>query len=136
VRSFYAKYSGTSLIADTSLLTPIFTPNLVISIQFDLCNQDTSQPRTAFFSLQGVLNREDCTQENSTKLLIIFSQNRGHRGPQDSQIFLRFHAENTSENCWNLASNSMWTTQASPSFAIFSTESRVRPYQFPAYWYV
>jgi hypothetical protein len=47
-------YSGTSLSGhlcqeDTSLLrTQNFSPKLVISIQFDLCNWDTPQLRTAF----------------------------------------------------------------------------------------
>jgi hypothetical protein len=35
-----------------------FSHKLVISIQFDLCNLDTSQLRTAFVSPKGVFNRE------------------------------------------------------------------------------
>jgi ankyrin repeat protein len=39
------------LLADTCLWrTPTFSPNVVISIHFDLCNQDTSQLRTAVVS--------------------------------------------------------------------------------------
>jgi hypothetical protein len=40
------------------LRTPMFSPKLVISIHFDLCNQDTSQLRTAIVSPKGVRNRE------------------------------------------------------------------------------
>jgi hypothetical protein len=44
------------LLADT--FAPTFSPKLVISINFDLCNQDTLQLRTAVFSPKSVLNRE------------------------------------------------------------------------------
>jgi hypothetical protein len=55
------------LLADTSLLrTPKFSPKIVISIQFDLRNQDTSQLRTAFVSPKGVLNF--CHQGSAQKL--------------------------------------------------------------------
>jgi hypothetical protein len=45
---------------DTSLLrTQNFSDKLIISIRLDLCDEDTSQSRTAFvFSPKGVLNRE------------------------------------------------------------------------------
>jgi hypothetical protein len=44
---------------DTSLLgTPTFNPKLVISVHFDLYNQDTHISRTAVVSPLGVLNRE------------------------------------------------------------------------------
>jgi hypothetical protein len=46
-------------LANTSLLgTQTFSPKLVISIQFDLCNQDTSQLMASFVSTKGVVNRE------------------------------------------------------------------------------
>jgi hypothetical protein len=40
-----------------SIKTPMFSPKLIMLIQFDLCNQDTTQLRTAFVSPKGVLNR-------------------------------------------------------------------------------
>jgi hypothetical protein len=49
-------YSGTSLTFPRR--TPNFSSKLVISFQFDLCNQDTSILSTANVSLKGVLNRE------------------------------------------------------------------------------
>jgi hypothetical protein len=40
-------------------MTSNFSPKLAISIEFNLCNQDTSsQLRTAFLSSNSVLNRE------------------------------------------------------------------------------
>jgi hypothetical protein len=57
-------YNGTSLCGQlcqeaTSLSrTEKFSNKLVITIQFDLCNQDTSLMRTAFVSAKGVFNTE------------------------------------------------------------------------------
>ncbi len=51
-------YSGTSLRGHLSIKDTSSGPKLVVSIQFDLSNQDTSLLRTALVSPKGVLNRE------------------------------------------------------------------------------
>jgi hypothetical protein len=51
-----------SLLVDTSLLrTSNFSPKLAISIEFDLCNQDTSQLGTAHLSPKVVLKPRGST---------------------------------------------------------------------------
>jgi hypothetical protein len=56
-----------NLLMDTSVRTRIFIPKLVISIPFDLCNQATSQLRTADVSPKGVLGEVRKMLEHNNK---------------------------------------------------------------------